>query len=276
MKIKLNHLVLGFAATAISLSAATTAQADKLDDVLSEGKVRCAVVLDFPPMGFRDADNNPTGLDVDVCKDLAKALGVEAEIVGVTWAERIPSLVSGKTDVVIASSSDTLERAKTVGLSIPYMVTYFQALLPADSTVTKWEELKDAKVGAAVGTTYESNFADYKAQEWPDSKGEFVTFQSENESFMAAGQGRVAATIGSDTSIANIVKSGKFGAVKAGPIAPFGKDVTAFMTLREEYGWLNYLNLFINHEHRNGRLQELYGKYVGGTMPDLTTPGVYR
>ncbi|KSV62242.1 amino acid ABC transporter substrate-binding protein [Sinorhizobium sp. GW3] len=276
MKIKLNHLVLGFAATAISLSAATVAEADKLDDVMSEGKVRCAVVLDFPPMGFRDADNNPTGLDVDVCKDLAKALGVEAEIVGVTWAERIPSLVSGKTDVVIASSSDTLERAKTVGLSIPYMVTYFQALLPADSTVTKWEELKDAKVGAAVGTTYESNFIDYKAQKWPDSKGEFVTFQSENESFMAAGQGRVAATIGSDTSIANIIKSGKFGAVKAGPIAPFGKDVTAFMTLREEYGWLNYLNLFINHEHRNGRLQELYGKYVGGTMPDLTTPGVYR
>lgn len=254
----------------------TAAHADKLDDVLSEGTVRCAVVLDFPPMGFRDENNNPTGLDVDVCKDLAKALGVKAEIVGVTWAERIPSLISGKTDVVIASSSDTLERAKTVGLSIPYMVTQFQVLLPENSTVTKWEDLKDKKVGVAVGTTYESNFADYKSQHWPDSKGEFVTFQSENESFMAASQGRVDATIGSDTSISNIVKSGKIGKVKLGPIAPFGKDVTAFMTLREDYGWLNYLNLFINHEHRSGRLQELYGKYVGGTMPDLTTPGVYR
>lgn len=276
MAIKLKNLILSAGVLAAAAGTGTAAYADKLDDVLSAGTVRCAVVLDFPPMGFRDENNNPTGLDVDVCKDLAKALGVEAEIVGVTWAERIPSLISGKTDVVIASSSDTLERAKTVGLSIPYMVTYFQALLPENSTVTKWEELKDKKVGAAVGTTYESNFVDFKAQHWPDSKGEFVTFQSENESFMAAGQGRVDATIGSDTSIANIVKSGKFGKVKLGPIAPFGKDITAFMTLREEYGWLNYLNLFINHEHRNGRLQELYGKYVGGTMPDLTTPGVYR
>ncbi|PDS59939.1 amino acid ABC transporter substrate-binding protein [Rhizobium anhuiense] len=276
MALKLKKLTLGACILAGAATTGTAAHADRLDDVLSAGTVRCAVVLDFPPMGFRDENNNPTGLDVDVCKDLAKALGVEAEIVGVTWAERIPSLISGKTDVVIASSSDTLERAKTVGLSIPYMVTYFQALLPENSTVTKWEELKDKKVGAAVGTTYESNFVDFKAQHWPDSKGEFVTFQSENESFMAAGQGRVDATIGSDTSIANIVKSGKFGKVKLGPIAPFGKDITAFMTLREEYGWLNYLNLFINHEHRNGRLQELYGKYVGGTMPDLTTPGVYR
>lgn len=276
MALNSKNLTLGFCIATVAAMSGTAAHADKLDDVLSEETVRCAVVLDFPPMGFRDENNNPTGLDVEVCKDLAKALGVKAEIVGVTWAERIPSLISGKTDVVIASSSDTLERAKTVGLSIPYMVTYFQALLPENSTVTKWEDLKDKKVGAAVGTTYESNFVDYKTQHWPDSKGEFVTFQSENESFMAAGQGRVDATIGSDTSISNIVKSGKFGKVKLGPIAPFGKDVTAFMTLREEYGWLNYLNLFINHEHRSGRLQELYGKYVGGTMPDLTTPGVYR
>ena len=57
---------------ALSASLAATAQADKLDDIIESGKLRCAVTLDFPPMGFRDENNNPAGFDVDYCADLAK------------------------------------------------------------------------------------------------------------------------------------------------------------------------------------------------------------
>ena len=42
------------------------AQADKVDDVINEGTLRCAVVLDFPPIGFRDANNQPAGFDVEL------------------------------------------------------------------------------------------------------------------------------------------------------------------------------------------------------------------
>lgn len=262
------------AVSAVALTA-TPASADKLDDVLGSGTLRCAVVLDFPPMGFRDENNEPAGMDVEICRDLASQMGVEAEIVGVTWAERIPSIIANRVDVAIASSSDTLERAQTVGFSIPYMVFQFQTLLPADSTIETWDDLKGAKIGAAVGTTYESNFIDFKKANWPDDDGTFTSFQSENESFMAVSQGRVDATIASDTSIANIVSSGTFGNLKAGPVAPFGDDIVGFMALRGEYGWLNYLNLYINRAYRSGRLDELYGQFIGGEMPDLTTSGVY-
>jgi polar amino acid transport system substrate-binding protein len=47
------------------------------------------------------------------------------------------------------------------------------------------------------------------------------------------------------------------------------------MTKRQEYGWINYLNIFINRQVRSGRYQEIYTKYVGGTAPDLTSVGVY-
>jgi ABC-type amino acid transport substrate-binding protein len=57
-------------------SASTFAHADQLDDIISAGKLRCAVELDFPPNGARDKDNKPIGFDVDYCNDLAKALGV--------------------------------------------------------------------------------------------------------------------------------------------------------------------------------------------------------
>ena len=41
-------------AGALCLLLSSAARADKLDDIIASGKLRCAVVLDFPPMGSRD------------------------------------------------------------------------------------------------------------------------------------------------------------------------------------------------------------------------------
>jgi polar amino acid transport system substrate-binding protein len=43
---------------------------------------------------------------------------------------------------------------------------------------------------------------------------------------------------------------------------------------RQDVSWLNYLNLFVTHQARSGRYQELWGKYVGGDAPELRIPGV--
>jgi polar amino acid transport system substrate-binding protein len=85
---------------ALSFGLVIAAQADKLDDVIDNGKVRCGVVLDFPPIGYRDANNEPAGFDVDYCKDLATVMDVDYEIIPLTWAERLPSIVSNRADVV--------------------------------------------------------------------------------------------------------------------------------------------------------------------------------
>ena len=134
---------------ALGLTAVGFAKADKLDDIINSGKLRCAVTLDFPPMGSRDADNNPIGFDVDTCNDLAKALGVKAEIVETPFPQRIPALLSGKADVGVASTSNTLERAKTIGFSNPYFVFTFNILNRKGSGITNYELQKGHSVGWA-------------------------------------------------------------------------------------------------------------------------------
>ena len=109
--------------------------ADQLDDIISSGELKCAAVLDFPPMGFRDSNNEPDGYDVDFCKDLANVLGVKVKIVETPFPDRIPALISGRADVGIASTSDTLERAKTIGFTIPYFAFEFNVLTRKDSGI---------------------------------------------------------------------------------------------------------------------------------------------
>lgn len=262
------------AALVAALGLAGAAQADKLDDIIASGTLRCAVVLDFPPMGMRDAGNNPVGFDVDYCNDLAKVLGVQAEVVETTFPERIPALMSGQVDIAVASTSDTLERAKTVGFSIPYYA--FENAVVANEKVemADWEGMKGKTLGATAGT-YEAIWIEGQIAAW--GAGEFRPYQSQADVFLALSQGQIDATVSTVEVAEANVKSGNFPGIRIVDKAPMVPDYVALITLRNEYGLLNYLDLFVNQQVRSGRYAELYKKWVGEGKPaDLTIPGVYR
>jgi polar amino acid transport system substrate-binding protein len=249
----------------------TPAQADKVDDVINAGKVRCAVVLDFPPIGYRDANNEPAGFDVEYCKDLAKALDVDYELLPVTWAERLPAIVSNRADVVFGGTSDSLQRAKTVGFSIPYAIYYAQAVVGKDSGIVTFEDMKGKRVAAAVGTVPEQEYLKI-AEEW-GVVDLYQGYQSENEVFLAVAQGKVDAGITTNTAVKPI--AAQYESIIAGPRMPWTTDYTSVVGPRKDFGWLNYLNLFITQQVRSGRYQELWDKFVGGEAPELRIPGVY-
>ncbi|MFO1074320.1 MAG: transporter substrate-binding domain-containing protein [Geminicoccaceae bacterium] len=261
------------ACLAVALCLATAAKADKLDDIIASGTLRCAVVLDFPPMGSRDAGNKPIGFDVDYCNDLAKALGVKAEIVETPFPQRIPALMSGQVDVGVASTSDTLERAKTVGFTIPYFAFEMVVTASEKSGIKSFDGMKGKTVGATAGT-FEAIALEAQVKKW--GGGEFRPYQTQADVFLALSQGQLDATVSTSTVAQANVKSGNFPGIAVVGKAPFDIDYVALFTNREEAGLINYLNLFINHQVRSGRYAELYGKWVGGEAPSLTVPGVYR
>ncbi|MDN3714188.1 transporter substrate-binding domain-containing protein [Paracoccus cavernae] len=268
---KLSHFAAGLLTATIASSAA---YADKLDDIIASGTLRCAVVLDFPPMGSRDENNNPIGFDVDYCNDLAASLGVTAEIVETPFPERIPALMSGRVDVGVASTSDTLERAKTIGVTIPYYAFENSVVVNDKTDITSWEGMKGKTVGATAGT-YEAIWLEGQIKEW--GEGTFRPYQTQADVFLALSQGQLDATVGT-TEVANAnVKSGKFAGIKIVDKAPMVPDYVSLFTMRQEYGLINYMNLFINQQVRTGRYAELYAKWVGeGEPANLTVQGVYR
>ena len=171
------------------------AKADKLDDVINAGKLRCGVVLDFPPIGFRDADNNPAGFD---------------------------------------------------------------------------EDMKGKRIAAAVGTVPEIEFLKY-AEKW-GTTDLYQGYQSENEVFLAVAQGKADAGITTNTAVKPI--AAQYDTIIAGPRMPWTTDYTSVVGPRKDFGWLNYLNLFVTHQVRSGRYQELWDQFVGGEAPELRIPGV--
>jgi len=271
---KLRSHALATAAAAIALLSGTAAHADKLDNIISSGKLRCAVTLDFPPMGSRDEKNNPQGFDVDYCQDLAKSLGVKAEVVETPFPDRIPALMSDRADVIVASTSDTLERARTVGMTVPYFAFQMVVLTRDNSGVKGYADLKGRPVGDTAGT-FEALALEKDVKAWNNPKGSFRGYQSLADTMLALSQGHIDATVVTNTVAQASVKSGKYKGLKVVGNAPYVTDYVSLGVKRSEYGLLNYLNLFINQQVRTGRYHELFDKWVGGTPVNLTVPGVY-
>jgi polar amino acid transport system substrate-binding protein len=200
---------------------------------------------------------------------------VTAEIVETPFPDRIPALVSGRADVGVASTSDTLERAKTIGFSIPYFAFTNVVLTREGIGIDTYDSLKGKKTGSVSGT-FEAIALEESVTEWADPAGSFQAFQTQADVFLALAQGQIDATVVTSTVAAATIASGNFDGLVMGGDAPYLVDYVCLIALRGEYGMLNYLNLFVQQQVRTGRYKELYDKWVGqGTPPDLTVPGVY-
>jgi len=248
------------------------AAADKLDDILKAQKLRCGVMLDLPPVGYRDADNNPVGYDVEFCQDMAKALGVTLELVETASPDRIPAILSDRVDVSVSSATNSLERAKVVGFSIPYQVWSYAVVVRKDSGIKSFDDLKGKKVGIVRGTTPETYFLPI-FKEWNDPNGTYTPYGSDADRFLALSQGKIDASVEGNVALGQFLKTPQGKDFMICCSTPFPEDWTGIMVQRQEYGLLNWVNLFVWHEIKTGRVQELYKKWWGIDAPSLTWPG---
>ncbi len=133
--------------------AALPARAADLQKILSSGTVRIGVPIDVPPFGSVDAKNEPVGLDVDMAKKIAEALGVKLELQQITGANRVPYLVTDRLDIVIAAMGATPERALQIAFTSPYAALSIGVFGPDSIAVKSPADLKDETIAVARGTT---------------------------------------------------------------------------------------------------------------------------
>ena len=94
---------------------------EPLTDGSAKEKVIMTVAVDATliPMSFVGDDNQLTGFEVDLIREVARGAGFGIELVNVEWAGLFGGLVTRKFDVVISSVTILEERKKRMAFSIP-------------------------------------------------------------------------------------------------------------------------------------------------------------
>ncbi|GAB5097111.1 transporter substrate-binding domain-containing protein [Caballeronia sp. HLA56] len=143
-----------FLAMTLTLCAlSSAASADTLADIKSRGSINVGIDFTHPPYGMIDANAVQTGTDLDIARLIANDLGVKLNIVPVNGPNRIPFLLTGKADIVVASFSVTDERKKVIGFSRPYATEPIFVVAPGKNTLKDVESLAGKTVATARGTT---------------------------------------------------------------------------------------------------------------------------
>lgn len=139
---------------ACSASAAFEPSAT-LDRVRSQGYVTIGVKTDFPPFGMLDSAGQPIGFEVDMARLLARELGVEARLTGVTTENRFQRLEQGAVDLIIATAADTRERRQLATVIEPnYYGGGVGVFLRPGVFYNDWQALRGVELCALQGSYF--------------------------------------------------------------------------------------------------------------------------
>jgi polar amino acid transport system substrate-binding protein len=97
--------------------------------------LRVGMELSYPPFEMADAKGQPEGVSVDLARAMAEALGRKLEILNIPFDGLIPSLKTGKIDLLLSSMTATPERARAIDFSDPYLSTGLCLLAGKNSPV---------------------------------------------------------------------------------------------------------------------------------------------
>jgi len=92
--------------------------------------------LSYPPFETINSQGAPTGISVDLANALGEYLHRPVRIDNIPFTGLIPSLLTGKIDLIISSMTDTPEREKTIAFSDPYLSIGLAVLAGKKSTLT--------------------------------------------------------------------------------------------------------------------------------------------
>ena len=142
-------------AVAVWLCGTGPAVADRLEEIRERGHLIAGVKADYRPFGFRDADGNLIGYDVDVARAFAEVIGVSLRLTPVTSANRLQKLQRGEIDIVIATLGDTRSRRELVHMVEPqYYGDGANVLLRPDAGISDWADLRGRTLCSVQGSLW--------------------------------------------------------------------------------------------------------------------------
>lgn len=179
---KLSILIKSMAIMALMLAASGPAVAEKLL-LGNEGT--------YPPFSILDTTGNLSGIEPDLAREMCKRMGVDCEIVPMDFSALLPSLTSGKIDIIASQLTWSPERLKVTEYSIPVVFN------PEGFVVPKgWNKDYDnsAMSGMKIGVYSGSTYAKYVETQLPDAIP--VAYENNDQMVLDLKAGRIDSIFG--------------------------------------------------------------------------------
>ncbi len=228
-----------------------------LDEIVERGVLRVGFDIGYQPFEMVNKKGEYIGFDVDLAKQMAKAMGVKVEFVNTAWDGIIPGLLTKKYDIIMAGMTVTPKRNLRVNFADPYIVVGQTVVLRKDleGEVKQPRDLNNEKYKLAVrlGTT------GHEAAKRYFPKAQLFEFETQDDAKLEVMNGKL------DAFIYDLPYNAIFAAQNEGKVGflsePFTYEPLAWAVRRGDADFVNWLNNFLQQARGDGTYDRLYAKW---------------
>jgi len=254
-------IVFGFSAAAIG-SDIDLAKKSTLEQITKRGQLRVGFEAGYLPFEMADKKGRFIGFDIDMAKEMAKAMGVKFVPVNTAWDGIIPALITKKFDIIMSGMTATQERNLKINFADPYIIVGQTIMLNKknEGKVKSYKDLNNPKytITSKLGTTGE------QAIKRMIPKAKYKSFESESEAALEVLNGKADATIYDLPFCATFMA--QQGAGKLIFLdEPFTFEPLAWAIRKGDPDFMNWLNNFLRQVKNDGRYAKIYDKWIRST-----------
>ena len=187
-----------------------------LKKINDSGEIRIGYRENSPPFAFLDAQRKPLGYSLDLCEivveEITAELGKDLRVIRrpVTPENRFDLVTSGEVDLECGSTTNNLERRKTMAFSPTMFVTGTKLLVRRGSGILNFRDLAGKTVVLTRGTVHETAIPRLVERQKLSIK--FVFGSDHGESFQLLAAGKADAFANDDVQLYGMVAEKKAGA----------------------------------------------------------------
>ncbi len=239
------------------------AKKSALEGILKAGELKVGFESGYMPFEMTDKSGNFVGFDIDMAKEMAKAMGVKFVPVNTAWDGIIPALVTKKFDIIMSGMTVTQERNLKINFADPYIVVGQTVIINKkhEGKVKSYRDLNNPQftVTSKLGTTGEQSVKRLIP------KANYKSFEEEVTAAMEVVSGKADAFVYDlPFCVVFMAQQGK-----AGPIVfldkPFTYEPLAWGVRKGDPDFLNWLNNFLAQVKNDGRYERIYNKWIKST-----------
>jgi polar amino acid transport system substrate-binding protein len=218
--------------------------------------LKVGMELSYPPFETLDTQGKPSGISVDIASALGKFLNREVQIENIPFIGLIPSLKTGKIDLILSSMSVTPEREKSIAFSDPYLSTGLCLLISSKAEGNTLQELdvKGNTIVVKLGTTGEA----YALKNIHNAK--VMSLDREATCVLEVVQGKASAFIYDQFSVLKHWQQNQ--AKTRANLSPFVKENWAIGLRKSDTELKAQVNAFLKAFRASGGFKELADRYL--------------
>ena len=224
--------------------------------------------LAFPPFEMLDSSGQPAGVSVDMAHAMGQYLNRSIRIENIPFDGLIPSLKTGKIDVIISSLTVTEDRKKSIDFSDPYLKMGLAILTTKNSDIQSINDVD--KPGHTVAVKKGTTGNVYAIQHFKNAK--LLVLNDESACSIEVSQGKADCFIYDQISVFQNWK--KYEATTRAFLRPFAQEEWAMGIRKGNDALRTQINAFLKQFKESGGFDALGTKYLAANKKAFEELGI--